>query len=311
MNKIGLVKLEFKAMGTIVSADVAVNSDSEKKRAEEALESVQKIFQENEKRFSRFTNDSELIKINQNTGKTVSISDSMAEILNLCLEFNAKYPLFDPRIIGNLEKIGYRKDFEKHNFNQPAVENDKLESFNRLLKDDLKLNLQEKKVQLEKRIDLGGIAKGFTADKAVAFLQQEKFDNFIIDAGGDIYAQGLNETAELWKIDIEGIAMGKILLGLSGEAVATSGIGKRRWKSGEQKVHHLLNPFQPDKFSPDLKSVTAVAEKTVLADVLAKTLFILGREEGLKEAQDKKIKAIFLDYKGNAYISDEIKKNIL
>jgi thiamine biosynthesis lipoprotein ApbE len=57
-----------------------------------------------------------------------------------------------------------------------------------------------------------------------------------------------------------------------------------------------------------LKSVSAIAEKVEVADVLAKVLFVSGQKKGMALAKEKKIAAAFLDYRGNVFVSDEMRK---
>ncbi len=106
---------------------------------------------------------------------------------------------------------------------------------------------------IKKEVDTTGIVKGWTVDLVSKFLLKEGFKNFIIDAGGDMSIQGLNGNCEKWKIGIEDVDDTKIMLECSRIGLATSGINRKQWVVGEKKVHHLINPKDPNRFSLDLK----------------------------------------------------------
>ena len=157
-------------------------------------------------------------------------------------------------------------------------------------------------------MDFSGIAKGYITDKITEFLSRQGWENFLVDSGGDIYAKGFDEQKEKWKIGLEGFPEEKIILRLSGEAVATSGITRKKWESNGKKFHHLINPHNFKRFDFDLKSVTVIQKNTIDADVWAKVLFLQGKEEGIKLSDRKKIQSLFLDCKGNLYLSQAAKK---
>lgn len=293
-------------MGTDVAIEIIGGPDAPGK----ALEQAEKIFRKNEKIFSRFDENSELSLINNNLGKNTVISGEMAEVLELCLRFNQiSSGYFDPRIIGNLEKIGYRADFKATDFSKLA-ETAPLKKINGNLADDLVISKANGTVLAKTRIDTTGIAKGYTVDEAAEYLRNQGFGNFTVDAGGDMYAAGLGYGQEPWKIGIEGLDGGKLALRLIDEGIATSGISRKRWTIGNRKYHHLINPKDPDKFSFDVKTVTVIDGKTVEADGRAKVLVLMGKVKGLEFANRNGIKALWLDYRGNVYLSEAIKGNV-
>lgn len=307
----------FRAMGTDVSVEIVFGHLVSKGtlgvlEAQEAMEKIREIFVENEKIFSRFREDSELSKINTSLGKEIVVSEKMFEVLELCVKFNnISGGYFDPRVIESLEKIGYDKDFKSNDLNSDGSKEIKLEKISDNLATDLILDHEKKTILIKKRIDTTGIAKGYTVDEVVRYLKSQGFENFVVDAGGDMFAEGLDADKQAWKIGVEGMDDNRIMLSLNNEGIATSGISRKRWKIGDKKVHHLINPRDPENFSYDIKTVTVIEEKTVEADGRAKVLVLMGREKGLEFANKNNIKALFLDYKGNVYVSDAIKKNIL
>lgn len=317
-NETGRISADFQAMGTDVFIEIVFGHPVSKgtpgvlPRAQKSIERIKEIFAEQEKIFSRFREDSELTGINNELGKEIIASEKMFSVLGLCVKFyELSSGYFDPRVLENLEKIGYDKDFRSNNLNKEDGKNIELEKIDGKLQTDLILDAEKKSVLVKKRIDTTGIAKGFTVDEAVRYLKKEGWKNFVVDAGGDMFAQGLDENGKEWEIGIEGLDDSRVRLKLRDEGIATSGISRKRWQIGDKKVHHLINPKDPENFSYDIKTVTVIEEKTVEADGRAKVLVLMGKEKGLQFANENGIKALFLDYRGNVYLSEKIKENIV
>ena len=313
-NRAEKVSIDFQAMGTDISVDIVLEKSGEEieiLRGQEAIEKVKEIFFANEKIFSRFLEDSELSKMNGSIGKEVAVSEKMFTVLELCVKFyELSSGYFDPRVLETLEKIGYDKDFRSNDLSSEKEKNIGLEKIDTKLQDDLILDAEKRSVVIKKRIDTTGIAKGFTVDEAAQFLESGGWKNFVVDAGGDMFARGLDEEKKEWTIGIEGLDENRLRLKLRDEGIATSGISRKRWNLGGKKVHHLINPKDPENFSYDIKTVTVIEEKTVEADGRAKVLVLMGKERGLQFANEKNIKALFLDYRGNVYLSERMKENI-
>ena len=301
------VESRLKALGTDIFLIVVCEKEGKKNQAQKNLEEIRKIYKRQEKIFSRFNKESELSFLNNNLGKFQKASMEIVEVSQLALKYNLETDgLFDPRIIDVLESIGYGEDFKKKNF---VISRDKNESVRGELKDDLKI--EKDKVFFGHRMDFSGIAKGYITDQIAEFLKNKGWKNFLVDSGGDIFAGGLDETEKKWKISLENIPEEKMILEISNEAVATSGITRRKWKVGQLKFHHLIDPKNSEKFNFDLQSVTVVAKNTTEADVMAKVLFLRGKENGLEFSQKENTKSIFLDYKGSLYLSKNVKENLL
>jgi thiamine biosynthesis lipoprotein len=298
------MEINFFSLGTDISIQIVsddVNSGVEGE--------IKKFYQEREKIFSRFSENSELSYLNKKLLKYNKASSDIIEVADKCLIYHKQTEgYFDPRIINVLENIGYNKDFKK--ISQGQFGSIEVEPLSSNLEDDLKINGD--KIYFGRRMDFSGIAKGYITDEASEFLRQKGYDNFLVDSGGDIRVSGKDEDGESWMISVEGMEEEKILLELDNDflSVATSGITRKKWENKSGKFHHLINPKELNKFSFDLKSVTVVAKTCEEADVWAKNLFLMGKDEGLKFSEKNNIRSLFLDYRGNVYLSPEMKNNI-
>jgi len=130
-------------------------------------------------------------------------------------------------------------------------------------------------------ISLGGIAKGYAIDLAVAALQRGGIDHGLVNAGGDLGALG-DRVGEPWRLAVrdplepEGFLA---TLSLSGNAVATSG-DYERFFDAEKEWHHLIDP-RTGRSAAGIASVTVTAGSALDADALATAVFVLGEIDGL------------------------------
>jgi len=131
-------------------------------------------------------------------------------------------------------------------------------------------------------IDLGGIAKGYIIDHAVAVLKQAGVTCAAVNAGGDLRLIG--QRAAAWRIGIRHPRQVDVLLATlvlkEPLAVVTSGDYERFFEQNGVRYHHL---FDPTTGMPARRcqSVTVVSRQAVWADALATAVFVLGPEQGL------------------------------
>ena len=136
------------------------------------------------------------------------------------------------------------------------------------------------------KLDLGGIGKGWTVDRAADRLQG--LGPFVINAGGDIFAYQSPPGQKGWTIDLihpfkPGYFVAQVLL--HHRALATSTIARRRWQRGSRIMHHLIDPRSGQPAQTDAVSVSVIADRTALAEAHAKVALLLGVERGLDYLQ--------------------------
>jgi thiamine biosynthesis lipoprotein len=136
--------------------------------------------------------------------------------------------------------------------------------------------------------DLGGIAKGAVVDLTADHLLEQGYQEFLIDAGGDILVSGMKQGRAPWRIAIRHprsaqAVIGVLELGTRGEriAVVTSGDYERYFEEEGVRYHHILDP-RTGFPARGLVSVTIVASTCALADALSTAVFVLGPEGGLE-----------------------------
>jgi FAD:protein FMN transferase len=120
------------------------------------------------------------------------------------------------------------------------------------------------------RIDLGGIAKGYGVDRAVAMLREHGIEHALVGAGGDLCAVGQSPSGEPWTVGIQSPdgppdALAGTLR-LENAAVATSGDYRQYFDHDHRRYHHLLDPATAEPRRTAQRSVSIVAATCMAAD---------------------------------------------
>ncbi len=270
------IELTFTAMNTEVKIVAFEPHDNS------TLERVRTLFADSEQRFSRFIESSELSVLNR-LGELKPASDEMMSILESCeRHFEHTNGLFNPAVLSDLESAGYNRSFELINFSDRSDESVPSESCG--LNDVLVIDRDSDHVSSKSRLDLGGIAKGWTVDRASELMSTE-CTGWLVDAGGDLFCGGTSPDEAGWIVGIDdpffdGELADAILLDDS--AIATSSTVKRSWTTNGERRHHIIDPNTQLPASSGLAAVSVIAETAELADVLAKCSVILGESASLE-----------------------------
>lgn len=261
---------------------MAVALEADDPEAETALAGVPGWFDIWESRLSRFRNDSELSRINLNPGQSHSVSPVMAEVLQEALAAaEVSRGIIVPTILDALEAAGYDRSFEKIPDSQDAEERH-ASAVGDWHEIEFDPHTRTIRTPPGVRLDLGGVAKGWAADRAAGRLS--RFGPAMVDAGGDIAVSGPKSGGQPWAIAVADprtddgrLALLRIMRG----GVATSGRDYRRWKVNGQWRHHLIDPRTGQPAKTDVFSVTIVGPSARRAEVAAKVVAVLGSEGGL------------------------------
>lgn len=277
-------RAEFNAMGTEVKIIAVAEKGDE--LAAHLLKQAETLFHREEARFSRFLPDSELNCLNRQR-RLVDPSPEFWDVL--CRAegwYRATGGYFDPAILSALEAAGYDRSFATLALEGATVLN--LEPPQDLSANFSRVNILEvggrRVVRLTggTRLDLGGLVKGWTVDRARELLTP--LGNYLIDAGGDIFAAGNSTNGAGWWIGVEDPQFPETDLGylqVSDEAVATSAVYRRRWCKANGSEHcHLIDPKTTSSTASDIISVTVLGPNVEACEVYAKVVLLLGSLEG-------------------------------
>lgn len=256
-----------------------------------------------EKIFSTTRSDSELFIINHSSDYDVRMSDSLSELISQSIYYNELSEGAFNFTLGTLcnlwnfknktvpsqkditEGLSIIKSFEIKNnenilsfiLNQNINENADKNYF----ENNNSINFQPGKPQ----IDLGGIAKGYIADKLKDYLTQKGVKSAIINLGGNVLLVG-DKYGKNFTIGInypfsesgEEIAV----VELSDKSIVTSGVYERYFQKDGKLYHHILDPETGYPVENNLYSVTIIANSSTTADALSTAVFVMGMDEGLE-----------------------------
>ncbi len=239
-------------------------------------------------RLTRFDPESELSRFNARPGEWVAVSPELRDLLSAGLKaFEESDGLVNIAVLPDLLRAGYDRTWEElsastseatgpHTFGVaadtkcagrprsadrgalPARPAPPLPTVLEVAHD------RGARLAPGAAVDLGGLAKGWIADRGVERLG----DNALVSCAGDLYAAGGGESGDGWPV-----GFGEKTLLLRDIGAATSGTTKRRWGEG---LHHLIDPRTGRPARSDLEEVSVLAPTALEAEVYAKTALLLG-----------------------------------
>ncbi len=146
--------------------------------------------------------------------------------------------------------------------------------------------------QLRKKVagiylDFSAIAKGYGSDVVADFLKNRGISNYLVEIGGELVANGVNEKGELWKVGVnrpEESANASDLISiiaLQDRAMATSGNYRNFYVRDSVKISHTINPATGYPVDHTLLSATVLAANCMTADAYATALMVMGKDKAI------------------------------
>lgn len=299
----GVEKVEKSSyyMDTICTITIYDMEDMGEESANAAIDSAFSLCADYESLISATREESDVYKINEADGASVECDPAVVELLQMGIKYG---DLSDGKFDITLGQVTDLWDFHSEN---PAVPDasDVAKALNAV--DYQQIQIDGNKVKMadpDGKINLGGIGKGYVADRAAEHLESLGVTSAIVNFGGNIVTIGDND-GNPFKIGIKdpNDASGSVLgaVSVSDATVVTSGVYERCFEQDGKVYHHILDVKTGYPVYSDVISVTLVAPKGYSGDcdALSTTCLILGVEEGLKfiEQQDG-VEAIFVDEAG-------------
>ena len=215
-------------------------------------------------RFTRFEEGSEVSRLNASTGRWVEVSEELAALLRECLRaYEVSGGLVHAGTLAGLLAAGYTRDFSLGGTAPTAAPPPP-----RPLPEVLEVRGRTALLRPGNAIDLGGVAKGWMADRLAAELGA----SCVVNLCGDLYARGGGEDGDGWPV-----GFGDRTVLAKDMGIATSGVTKRSWGPG---MHHLIDPRTGRPAATDLAECSVIAATASDAEIYAKTALLLGSRDG-------------------------------
>jgi len=283
---------------------------------QDLLEESFTLIESYEKQLSRHINSSEISRINTApAGTAVSVSAETSDLIKKALYYaELSGGRFDPTVAPLVDLWGIGTEAARI----PDIE--EIAGVLPLI-DYRSVNIDEKSgtVTLEKKgmaLDLGGITKGWIADRIGEFLIENGVQHFLINLGGNVLVHGGKAVGRSRRdsdyrpfhigmqspFDKRGQYLG--IFSLKEGSVVSSGIYERFFESGSIRYHHILSTEDGFPVENNLAAVTVISDKSLDGDALSTTLFALGLDEGMKLIQSiEGFEAAFVTREGKVVLS--------
>ncbi len=312
----------------IADADGSLAAMDEENRQRELYQLITDAFKlcdSYEKILSKTIETSDIAKINQAGGQPVQVSDTAAAVIRKGIEYGKRSDGAFDITIGKATDLW---DFHEAEEVDESEDSGKIPDADVLAEamrhvDYTKIKVDGNTVQLadpKMELDLGGIAKGYIADRVTEFLEERGVTSAVVDLGGNIVAIGgkarsltdedAGETEFVIGIKDPQSAIGALLgtLPATDKTVVTSGTYERYFMVDGKKYHHILNSRTGYPTDTDVLSATIIADKgrSVDCDGLSTSCLALGVEKALQLVQNLDgIEAILVDTDGKVYQSSD------
>lgn len=172
---------------------------------------------------------------------------------------------------------------------------------------DSELNEALAEMKEKKYIDLGGIAKGYCADRLVDILKGQGVTSAVLSLGGNVSMIGNNPDGKPWTVGIkspfdEGICA---TISVSDVSVITSGDYVRYFERDGKRYHHIIDTKTGYPANRGLSSVTVISHDGTRGDALSTALFAMGKDKAIDFwKKDKTFQMILIDKDGKIYYTD-------
>lgn len=273
----------------------------------ELMEQCIKICEEIENRFSRTKEGSEVYQINHRTENCLEISDEVAELIAVGLDYYEKSGGKFDITVAPLSDLW---DFKSEDARVPTEE---------AVRETVH-HVEAESLQLEGNtltfadsgtmIDLGALVKGYAADQIREYLSANGVKSGMINLGGNVLTIGSRPGNQPWRIGIQKpfSATGEVaaVVEVENQTVVSSGIYQRYFEQDGIIYHHILDPDSGYPIQNKIQGVTIVCESSLMGDALSTTCLAVGLEEAQRLIDSMEgVEALFILEDGEIIYTDD------
>ncbi|MGE5339554.1 MAG: FAD:protein FMN transferase [Gemmatimonadota bacterium] len=294
----GALHMSGETMGTSYNVKIAGHRIDDEARS--ALhEAVHAAFDRVNRGMSLYRADSELARFNRQQADTAfAMSSEMFDVFAAAMSVSELTGgAFDVTVAPLVASWGFGPDRRQAIPSPDALRAQRAAvDFRALRLDAAERTVTKSRLPLT--ADLNGIAKGYGVDLAARALEVRGIDNYLVEAGGEVRARGVNADGRPWQIGIEQPdsvpQRARYISPVVNGAVATSGDYRIFIERDGRRYCHEIDPVRGTPIEHGLASVSVVASDCVRADALATALIVLGLEHGYALAESRGIAAYFI-----------------
>lgn len=262
-------------MGTIIKINIQTVLPNEEQVADEAVRRLRRY----EKVFSANDDASDLMKINHLAGReAVSVPRELFDLIKIGKKYSMDPNGYLNIAIGPLVKLWHIGFQDAH-----VPSNDQIKQALPLTDPEkIILNDKDHSVMLANpgmEIDLGALAKGYSADLIKKYLVHSRVQSAVLNLGGNVVVIGGNKLHRdgCWHVGLQDPkqAIGHYVkvLPLENQSIVTSGIYERNLKSNGQFYHHIFDPATGYPIETDMASLSIISPQSVDGEIWTSMLF--------------------------------------
>jgi FAD:protein FMN transferase len=306
------VVVETQAMGTRLSLIVYGAPGVSEKDVRAAIDEAVDEFRRIERLMSTWRPDTEISLVNARAGAWVEVGEDSFRVLEKGLWAGSlSSGAFDLTFetMSDLWKFGGAAE------DAPSAPSPALVAQRRALLgyENVELDPRSHQVRIPagRRIGLGGIAKGYAVDRVVDILRKEGLRDFLVQAGGDLYAAGHKPDGQPWTTGLQDPRGPRgstyATLELSDQGLSTAGDYERFYIADGKRYHHIIDPRTGYPATAS-RAVSVLAPDSFTADALDDGVFILGAEEGLAVVERlPDVAAVIVDGDNEVRVSERLR----
>lgn len=308
----------MQAQQTLHLMGTTIDIVAEAGNAKELVESACQLLKMYEHRFSANSDDSELMAVNHQAGlNAVAVHPDLFELIQIGKEHSLEKPGNLNIAIGPLVQT-WRIGFDDaHLPNQDQID----EQLKLIDPHNIILDAQKKTVFLAQKgmkIDLGALAKGYIADKIIAYLKDQGAASAMINLGGNLLVYGPNSKRPggFWHIGIQDPRKPRNqnvgIVKIYNQSVVTSGIYERHLQVGGKDYHHIFDKNTGYPIETQMASLSIISDLSLDGEIWTTRLFGLPIPLAMETInQTKHIEGIIITRDNRLAISNGLKNTFI
>lgn len=292
----------FFAMDTFISADIQCLDDS-------VFEQLENSVYADEQKFSKTFASSEIYKFNHSENG-VELSEETAALIEKSVEISTNTQGAFLPFMGALTDLW---DIKSENPRIPS-DDEILNALNNCKISDISVGKNGiKKSNPDLKVDLGAIAKGYSAEKCIEILKNNGIENAVLSFGGNVACIGnAKDKNDGWNVGIKNPFATNEIIGsikISDCFLSVSGAYERFFEIDGVRYHHIFDLKTGYPAESDIESVAVISNDGTIADALSTALFVMGKEKSfdLYKSGIYDFEAIFVLKNGTVTATDGIR----
>lgn len=232
---------------------------------------------------------SDVYRINESAGSSVSVSPDTAKIIGQCINISDDCGGVFDITIGNVTKLW---DFGGNNQRLPSDDEIKTALCSVGYK-NVSISGNAVRINKGQSLDLGAVGKGFACDKIKDLLTKGRTKSAVVSVGGSLLIYG-NRTFPIGIVNPDNDKQSMGTLKLKDTCVSTSGNYEKYFEKDGKRYHHILNATTGYPATSEFKSVTVVCSSGLLSDALSTVCYIAGYRKSVDILKEYDAEAVFI-----------------